>query len=321
MPVVYVFVFATAFFLLSPKLEVFSGIYDHPQDTIPSASARIEEPPERKTTNLKKISLFLVIILGGLFIFGVISYAGIGSFLSDWLDSGLIYALASVAGSGLIYLIWSIKIDQDFRSYEDPKDWENRSDQAADRNLSLATCPKCGEPGYYFNQAPVTTPSTLICWKCGHTFSSVWCDPCGMGGDFVDLSAGKPAEWKCPQCNQIYPLPAEFYENPIQLDPWESLEKNAQTSFSKRQKKFRKSQARTSSWFLASLIIAFTTMQPMMNSIHRAVTKYNVKLLSGEVAYLFLDMVSMLVFFTITWYILLLIPFVIQKLFSQSMEH
>jgi hypothetical protein len=320
LPAASLFVFPITYFLLSTtvKFQSLSDLRDPAREYNSVKNGSEEEIiKQRLQTARKKKLLSIIVSLGVLFILTLISYSGIRSFFMFWWKTSFKYALGGVFGTGLFYLIWSLRINQNYEQFKYSNRENNPLNMEADRNLSLATCPKCEETGYYFTPEPGADSSALICWKCRHTFSTVWCGKCGMGGDFVDMTMRESMDWRCPECNSNYTLPIGFYENPVTLKSWENLENNVQTSFTERQRQFRHTQARGSSWIFASLIISFTLVQPIVNSFYKTLSKLNIKLLPGEAAYGLLDCVSYLIFFVITWYTLLLFPYIAGKEFNR----
>jgi hypothetical protein len=77
-------------------------------------------------------------------------------------------------------------------------------------------CEGCQRNGLY------SIPSTnedhfVVCSDCGWETSMVWCEKCGMGGDFVSHLPTRPKSWVCPDCETTYSLPAIFYRQPVYI--------------------------------------------------------------------------------------------------------
>lgn len=80
-----------------------------------------------------------------------------------------------------------------------------------------AWCPVCDKPGYAPTLGSVDDPAFLICTECKTDQSSLWCEDCGVGGDFIRGIETRPDHWRCPTCDTRTPLPADFYKKPFSI--------------------------------------------------------------------------------------------------------
>lgn len=219
---------------------------------------------------------FLVFtLLGNAITVGAILLSGVDDFLLFWWQTTLKYTLGIVVFAFLWYLLWinRIRHKKEFARLSLLED-EETLDTNADRGLMLTMCPGCEQDCYYFSKDPEAS-SMLICWSCQHTFSFVWCDRCGMGGDFVAEVSQQPASWECPQCKNTYSLSRDIFEQPLKTVSDKELPASVGLSHLARQQRFQKEQAVTSVWLLASLLVSLTLVSPIIHSVNRALAKLN----------------------------------------------
>ena len=89
-------------------------------------------------------------------------------------------------------------------------------------HLISQPCEVCNDDAYH--ETPDPDGSYILeCTGCGSKYSSVWCDKCGMGGDFVENPDLNPKHWSCPGCKTRYRLPASFAMSIIPLVPMSLL--------------------------------------------------------------------------------------------------
>jgi hypothetical protein len=85
-------------------------------------------------------------------------------------------------------------------------------------NFISQPCEVCNEDAFFDPPDPDGS-YVLECTRCGTKYSSVWCDKCGMGGDFVEKPDTNPRHWTCPGCKTRYSLSARVLFHPIPLVP------------------------------------------------------------------------------------------------------
>ena len=76
-------------------------------------------------------------------------------------------------------------------------------------------CQGCRQDGYYFTSEDYDKPHYIICRSCGLETAEVWCRKCLEHWKFTDNIKAQPMEWTCPRCQTSYPLPEDFYKNPV----------------------------------------------------------------------------------------------------------
>jgi len=72
-------------------------------------------------------------------------------------------------------------------------------------------CPKCdyeGAEDYSLND-----PAIICCPQCGHIYSFIWCETCGIGGDFIEKIYEKPTTWTCEDCHTTQPISNNVYDD------------------------------------------------------------------------------------------------------------
>ncbi len=269
---------------------------------------------------MKKLSFAftLFMVMYSAILITVVTYTGLGNLLSQWWESGSIYILGIIFSASLLYLFWSLSINRKYAHHGKLLTIDDeRVDPEADRNLSIAICPQCEEEGHYYSTESGEGSFALVCWKCHYTFSDVWCENCGMGGDFVDMHLREPPTWTCPECDEEYPLPMDFYENPIHLKSWENLGNHQQVSFQERQRSFKLNQAKASIWLLASILLSYTLIQPLLTASNDTLSKLNVEWVNGESPSMLLSCVLLMILFVGTWYSFVLFPLAMMKIFDR----
>ncbi|MDH5508607.1 MAG: hypothetical protein OEZ02_15400 [Anaerolineae bacterium] len=79
-------------------------------------------------------------------------------------------------------------------------------------------CPQCKTDGLLtIPEAMLDEPHYVLCPACGGETAQVWCATCGMGGQLFDNVAERPDAWRCGECKSEYPLPADFYDKPVEF--------------------------------------------------------------------------------------------------------
>ncbi|MDH5508606.1 MAG: hypothetical protein OEZ02_15395 [Anaerolineae bacterium] len=94
-----------------------------------------------------------------------------------------------------------------------------------DAELSV-WCPQCKTDGLLtIPEAMLDEPHYVLCPACGGETAQVWCATCGMGGQLFDNVAERPDAWRCGECKSEYPLPADFYDKPVEFEIFKSRKK------------------------------------------------------------------------------------------------
>jgi len=70
-------------------------------------------------------------------------------------------------------------------------------------------CPKCEYEGS--ENYSLIDPAIIRCPQCDHIYSSIWCETCGIGGDFINNIFDRPTTWTCGDCGTTRQLPADIY--------------------------------------------------------------------------------------------------------------
>lgn len=70
-------------------------------------------------------------------------------------------------------------------------------------------CPKCEYEGS--EDYSMIDPAIIRCPKCDHVYSSIWCETCGIGGDFINNIFDRPTSWTCTDCGTRQQLPGNIY--------------------------------------------------------------------------------------------------------------
>jgi len=70
-------------------------------------------------------------------------------------------------------------------------------------------CSKCGFVGVANYDA--FEPAIIQCTNCEHVYSYIWCEKCGIGGDFISNFDEKPDSWSCSDCNTTISIPYNTY--------------------------------------------------------------------------------------------------------------
>jgi hypothetical protein len=270
---------------------------------------------------MKKMAfpILVFVVISNLMIIVAIIYSGIDAFLFFWRLTSLKYTLGIVIISLISYLIWIKHINDKKESAElSAFEYTDALEANADKDLMFAMCPKC-ENDCYYSSKNYEEPIVLICWSCQQTFSSVWCEKCGMGGDFVTNISEKPPSWQCPDCHSTYAIPADIYENPIKTVAKENLPATVHASHAARQIRFQIDQATTSVWLLSSLLISFTLVLPITDSFYRALIRYGLT----PTSLLFTScggFLMMCIVFISTWYGLIFYPLAIVRKIKQLQD-
>jgi len=208
--------------------------------------------------------------IGSLLIVCLIVASGIDAFLLNWSKTTLIYSIGVLIGALVWYLLWILRIDnkEKFSLLSGSED-DNSIDPKSDKDLVFEFCSECEQENYYFFTKHNDEPRIVICWNCGKNISFVWCEKCGLGGDFVPKVSEKPTSWECPNCHDTYPIPAEIFENSIASMAEKNIPIHANLSRLKSQKAFEKEQAAVGIWLLASLALSITLFLPISSAFTR----------------------------------------------------
>jgi hypothetical protein len=271
---------------------------------------------------MKKTATAILIftVLGNLIVLFAIFYSGIGTFFLFWQVSSLKYTLGIVIVAFIWYLIWIKHIGNKKMFTElSAFDFNETLYLNADKGLMYTMCPKCENDGYYFSKDPDES-NILICWNCQHTFSYAWCEKCGMGADFIKNIHQNPRSWECPECHSLYLISSNVFEKPVTIISEENLPANVQLGRLVRRKKFEKEQAITTVWSMSTLLISFTLVLPMGNSLVEAFARYNLTNITRTTSPLLYScggFLGVLAIFISTWYGFMLYPVVIRKKIKQ----
>jgi len=71
-------------------------------------------------------------------------------------------------------------------------------------------CPKCEYEGS--EDYSLIDPAIIRCPQCDHVYSSIWCETCGFGGDFIENIFDRPTTWICTDCGTTQLLPGDIYK-------------------------------------------------------------------------------------------------------------
>lgn len=312
-------IFPIMHLLLSPS--IYRKYFLKPQSPSPKAKTpeekREEERKKKRSQNINKILVHISVLLGSGIVLMMIVFSGAGRFFKLWRQTNAIYALLGSIGAFFLYLIWSQYVKNQY-GLAGGINSENKVQVDSDGGQSLIpeTCSHCGEIGYHYWKGVGTKDFSLMCWKCQRIFSTVWCEKCGMGGDFVDMASGDPSDWFCPECKQIYTLPVDFFKYPIKLVPWETLGTNEKQGFEERQGRSQLVTARAVSWVIGAGIISFTLIEPMMDAFDHSLIKLGLGMID-EGLYTLLSCGSFLIFFLIIWFAFTIYPILIVNRYSR----
>jgi len=271
----------------------------------------------KKTTT----PILVFTVTSNLIVTYIIIYSGIDKFFRFWKETSLKYTLGIAVVSFIWYLMWRIRIKYKKEFAELSKsDYIEASNLDADKDLMFTMCPKCENDCHYTSKDSIET-KILICWNCQHIFSFAWCEKCGMGSDFIRNIPQNPPSWECPDCHSNYPTPSNIFDLPTKTISDKTLPANVKLCQLARQMKFEKEQALTGVWFLSSLLISFTLVFPILNSVTQAITKQNSIYVNDSISELLIPCGGFLVFLIVlvsTWYGLMFYPIAITKRFTQN---
>jgi hypothetical protein len=258
---------------------------------------------ETRDVRQKWLGIVLIIfieLLGLILIALVISTVGFQSLVKAWWGQYSWYIIGGSLAGGAILFFWTLQIKA---KYLPPgssmEDYLSSQETDSGQDLMPLTCPDCEATGYYFSPA-YDFDTALICWKCGCHFSQVWCDACGMGGDFVEGMDERPADWICPGCKREYSLPVGYYENPVRLISWENLDQDVQNSERAQLMRNRIRDARVTILGLGTIGLTFTLMDPLLEGLQQ--TLEIIDLVSSEALKILILIVGMLLLFVSIWW-------------------
>lgn len=70
-------------------------------------------------------------------------------------------------------------------------------------------CPKCEYEGP--ERYSLVDPAIVRCPQCDHIYSYIWCETCGIGGDFINNIDDRPRRWVCTDCGSSQSIPCKAY--------------------------------------------------------------------------------------------------------------
>ncbi|MBC8334120.1 MAG: hypothetical protein H8E29_02545 [Anaerolineales bacterium] len=258
-----------------------------------------------------RLILGFTLISNIIVIYAIISF-GIGKFFISWWQSSSRYIIGVIVIALIWYILWIKRINNknEFIELSD-LGYKESLLQNADKDLTISMCPQCEVDCYYFSNDPEKS-HILNCWNCQHVFSFAWCDKCGMGSDFIKDIPQNPSSWECPECNQTYPLSSGIFINVTNSMSLKDLPLKVHLGWLNRQMNFEKEQAATSIWLMSTLVLSYTLISPIVESLNDTYFRIDwYPILAG--------LISIIVFIS-TWYGFVLYPTKLMKKIAQSKD-
>jgi hypothetical protein len=275
---------------------------------------------KKRFSKFRNTILLSAFFLGAALVIVMIAIDGPGKFLTLWWKSGSLWIISSLVGGGLIYLIWSQSIRNKYNLQPFPgTGGPVQVDSHQLGGLIPETCTHCEEIGYHPLSDDDTEDTALQCWKCHQIFWSVFCDDCGMGGDFVDMASGLPSDWICPKCQRQYQLLTDRYHHPIELMSWEMLGPTEKEQFQLSQGRNQLQYAQIISWSLIIFGMIVNLFIPLSNLAENTL-QYPPVILNNEAIMSITSACIIGFLWMSTFIVLLLLPVLIKRKWEDAFQ-